>query len=309
MRLPSLNSTLDELKRFSNVDYIITDLDGTFVQHGTDVWGQLCGIQQKLYYGTTITIATGRTYWGAKDIAEKMRIKKGTPIVLYNGSIVLSYQTNNILYRKTMPHSIPYELSRMIDLKKQNLLVYYLIPGEEGNIVETVFGFGYGTFSRDFNNMKIMWHNVSCPDEVISILNAAQFSNWDSTLFHYDFAPCSVLIDKTAMDNHLETLMCYLNHNETLSYNDSGSGFLEISAKNVDKGIIFDYIQKESRKISIAIGDNDNDIELLQGADIGVAVANASSKAKKAAKFECKYEGAGGVLELINTIKAANRYC
>ena len=123
--LPDLNSPLCELEKFSDVGAIVTDLDGTFIKQDGDVLGQLKGIQQQFSHrAITVTIATGRTYAGAKEIANQMKIKKGTPIALYNGAIVLPYQVNNILFRKTIPNSVLKELCTKMDLNHQYLLAY-----------------------------------------------------------------------------------------------------------------------------------------------------------------------------------------
>lgn len=311
--LPDLNSPLEQLMDFSTVDVIITDLDGTLVQHGTKILGQLQGIQQKLN-GVMVTIATGRTYAGAKSIADEMRIKKGTPITLYNGAVVLSYQTNTILYRKTIANSVLKELCKLLDLKSQYLLAYYLMPGEESDIVETVHGFGAGSLNRDFNNMEIIWHGNDHFDELgytsFKTTNGSKEGYIRSTvgrsLFHQTFEPCSILIDKKVVADRTDLLANYLESCPLISCTDSGGGFWEIRAKDVSKGIIFQYIDHEKK--CIAIGDNDNDIELLRGADIGIAVANGSAAAKRAAQYQCRREGTSGVLELIRTIREAKRY-
>lgn len=87
----------------------------------------------------------------------------------------------------------------------------------------------------------------------------------------------------------------------------SGSVFWEIRAKGVHKGIIFEYLNHSGK--CVAVGDNDNDTELLKEADIGVVVANGSPAAKAVAQYECQENGTLGVLELVRTIKEANRYC
>ena len=71
--------------------------------------------------------------------------------------------------------------------------------------------------------------------------------------------------------------------------------------------VIFEYLNCSGK--CVAVGDNDNDIELLKEADIGVVVANGSPAAKAVAQYECQENGTLGVLELVRTIKEANRYC
>lgn len=294
--LPDLNAPLAELENFSNVGIIITDLDGTFVKQDGDVLGQLKGIQSQFsYHAITITIATGRTYIGAQEIANQMKIKKGTPLALYNGAVVLTYHTNSILFHETIPFSVLQELCTFIDWEQQYILAYCL-SGSGHNIVETVHGFGSHTLEKDINGMEILWHSK---DDLENL-------SFGGSLFSQDYEPCSILIDWKLLGNRAESVAQYLEQCPLISCTRSGNVFWEIRANGVNKGIIFKYFGNDTR--CIAIGDNDNDIELLQKADIGVVVANGSSAAKAVAQYHCREAGASGVLELVRTIKEATRY-
>lgn len=294
--LPNFNSPLDDLEKFSNIKILITDLDGTFIKQNGDVLGQLKGIQPQFScHAITITIATGRTYAGVKEIASQMKIKKGTPLALYNGAVVLAYHTQSILFHKSIPFSVLRELCTFIDWRHQNILAYYLM-NDQYNIVETVHGFGFPAFKKDINGMDILWHTK---DDFIDGISSCSFSP-------YDYNPCSILIDWKQLGTHAEKISQYLKKCPFVSYTHSGNVFWEIRANGVSKEIIFDYFDHNEK--CIAIGDNDNDIELLQRADIGVAVANGSLAAKAVAQYHCCEEGALGVLELVRIIKEANRY-
>jgi len=294
--LPDLNAPLDELEVFSDVGIIITDLDGTFVKQDGDVLGQLKGIQSQFsHHAITVTIATGRTYMGVKEIANQMKIKKGTPLALYNGAVVLAYHTNNILFQKTISLSVLQELCTFIDWEQQYILAYY-ISGSGQNLVETVHGFGLRTLEKDINGMEILWHSK---DDL-------ENCSFEQSLFSQDDEPCSILIDWKLLGNQAENIAHYLEQCPLVSCTHSGSIFWEVRARGVSKGVIFEHFDHTVK--CIAIGDNDNDIELLQEADIGVAVANGSSAAKAVAQYQCREAGASGVLELVRTIKEANRY-
>lgn len=294
--LPDLNAPLDELESFSNVGVIITDLDGTFVKQDGDVLGQLKGIQSQFSHRSiTVTIATGRTYMGAKEIVSHMKIKKGTPLALYNGAVVLTYHTNNILFLKTIPFSVLRELCSFIDWEQQYILSY-CISGCGQNIVETVHGFGLRTIEQDTNGMEILWHMKDDLEDL----------NFGGSLFSQDYEPCSILIDWQLLGNQAKNVAQYLEQCPLVSCTRSGSVFWEVRARGVSKEVIFNHLKRNGK--CIAIGDNDNDIELLQKADIGVAVANGSLAAKAVAQYQCREAGASGVLELVRTIKEANRY-
>ena len=106
--------------------------------------------------------------------------------------------------------------------------------------------------------------------------------------------------------------MSYLENNkEKISFTDSGNGYIELKASGLAKGIIYKILKMQKKyKINkiLAIGDNDNDKELFQLADISVAVANASPLAIEEADYICEKESAAGFLDMLEVIKTAKKY-
>ena len=51
----------------------------------------------------------------------------------------------------------------------------------------------------------------------------------------------------------------------------------------------------------MAIGDNENDLEMLRLAAVGAAVQNATDAAKEAADYVCRASNTDGVIEAIET--------
>lgn len=297
--LPDLNASMESLKEFADVGVIITDLDGTIVAQGEDVFGQLKSIQNKWKHKRlTYTIATGRTYAGAKKIAQELCLKN-IPIALYNGAVVLKYKTKQIIDRKTISNSVLFNLCGLIDMQQQYLLAYYLLPVREYGIVEMVHGFGKHVFDYDVNGMKIVWHN--CFEEI----TVTETSSGQNMLPDATCEPCSILLDMQMIKRENRQLIEYLERCTLASSTCSGHGFWEICARGVNKSVILQHLKYGK---CVAIGDNDNDTALLEAAEIGVAVGNGSPSAKHVAKYICREDGVQGVLELINTIQEAKRY-
>jgi hydroxymethylpyrimidine pyrophosphatase-like HAD family hydrolase len=68
----------------------------------------------------------------------------------------------------------------------------------------------------------------------------------------------------------------------------AGGGAVEVLHPSVSKATALEFLCREvgiSRHEVLAIGDNVNDVEMLQFAGLGVAVANASDEAKQAAQL------------------------
>lgn len=311
--LPDRNSSLDQLREFADVEWLVTDLDGTLVKN-----------QQLLYQFRETrmrvndsklksTIATGRTFFASRPIVEQMKIKRGTPLLLYNGALVITYLDNRILEQKTIPIHVLRDLCGLLDLEHQYLLAYYTFKFQN-YLIETVHGFGLTASIRDVNGLEIEWHpnyDIETRFDVddASLCNKGLFMIGNgTTLYKQKQEPQSILIEKKVITDRIEVIEEYLRNNPLISYTSSGSGFIEICAKGVTKSSIYKYIHPSKGKKIVAIGDNDNDVDLLRCADIGVAVANGSSDVKKVAKYLCREKGAAGVLELIMAIKNADRY-
>lgn len=303
-KLSSKNCNLSELKAFCDVNFIITDIDGTLIKGDEAVFQQVRVINNKrkkefrFKWGRVqMTIATGRTYFGARKVMEELNIQRGIPLVLYNGAVIVAYQTNELLFQKTIPKLFIRRLEAALNIKKEYFLMYTVdmnrdaFQSEEEIVVEKVYGIGKQCISEDINGLEIVWNDVLREDLI---------------------EPCSILLNKSVLSaESMEKAYQILETAKEITYTDSGNGFIEISGNGVNKGIVFDVLREKRPfliKKSLAIGDNDNDCELLKAADIGVAVANGSRCAKEVADYICEHEGVAGVLDVMNTLKNANKY-
>ena len=76
----------------------------------------------------------------------------------------------------------------------------------------------------------------------------------------------------------------------SISY--SGNRYIEFNSQGVSKGNALLQLAKElgiNQDEMISIGDNNNDISMLEVAGLGIAVANATTDAKEAAKVVSEY--------------------
>ena len=74
----------------------------------------------------------------------------------------------------------------------------------------------------------------------------------------------------------------------------AGKGVTKASALEryaADRGVGMEHV--------MAIGDNENDLEMLRLAAVGVAVRNATDAAKEAADYVCQADNTDGVVEAI----------
>lgn len=289
-KLPDGDSSLEDFRAFYDVSFIITDLDGTLIKGAEPVLKQIrdkisCIQKKKIF----LTVATGRTYFGAKKLIKEIGVKAGMPIALYNGGVVLEYGTGNVLYSNGLSKATIRTILDFIEDWKGRAFFYSFHARSNGlddcmDIMEKVYGIGEPDRSLDVNGLPISYTGA---DEI------------------YEREIMAVLIDKSSISDAEMKEGMDLFKREKIAFTDSGNGFVEIKSIGMSKGIIL-HILKQRKDLKdgkmLAIGDNDNDIELFDEADISVAVADASIVALEHAEYICEHESAEGFLDMLDVI-------
>lgn len=302
-KLPDGNSALDEYKPFATVDFIVTDLDGTLTIGSKPVLEQ---IKNKIAYlrrlGVNTTIATGRTYVGARILIDELHIEDGMPIALYNGGVLVEHNRDNIIAMCTIPFYAVQSILNLIGGDRAGIYIYtYDISGND---------------FRDLLNVNYIKENVYYTGQrkVLVDVNGTQVCKVDMNQIR-EKNVVSILLQRNELTfEDVERLYAAFNDDKNVDFTDSGSGFIEIKGAAQNKSIIITELKKRERSIKysadkiLAIGDNDNDSDLLEAADISVAVANSSEKAINKADYVCENENANGFLDMLTVIERAKHF-
>ena len=92
---------------------------------------------------------------------------------------------------------------------------------------------------------------------------------------------------------------------EKITIQKSLSGYLEITHVNAKKSLGIEYVMKLKnidRESTVAFGDGENDISMLQSAGYSIVMGNASDKVKEYADFITKSNNEDGVAYVIEKI-------
>lgn len=282
--------------KLSLIKLIVMDLDGTVLDYKDDypeeilALSRICSDLSKL--NILSMVATGRTLEGSKYIIDKLIGKTSVPIITYNGSLVVHNKNKLTLDQKFIGHSGIKEILSMckeyVDLKA---LFYYF----EDNTVshdEYVIGWTKGERTeREFNKQIVIW--VDCISDLIV----------DNKL------PSAILIDISDSLNK-EYIIKTTKQIKGISVTSSGNKYIEIRPKNSDKGNALQVVSNHlnlARNEILAIGDNDNDVEMLTYSGIGVCMSDASDAAKASSDFTTISGAFEGVLEVLRLVKEINR--
>lgn len=304
--LPGTNADVEALRRFACVKLIAADLDGTFLP--SEFAGKAERLLRQLdHAGVQMTVATGRTFHGVRDLLIRLHsprgkplIKRGTPLILYNGSVVIEAGIGRLLYRKTMPDAA---LSFVAQIAARHSCDFFAYSCEETvlgidenhRVQEHVVGWQFGPGERkrsetEFNGLPVEWRTTlpcSVPFEACAVV--------------INSLDCAVL---TSIASQLQDL-------GIVSVTRSSSLYLEIRPESSNKGKALAYVAQRFNLLPaqvLAVGDSDNDVEMLKWAGIGVAVSTASTSAKEQADFLCDYGPFQGMVQVLGLVHAAHRY-
>jgi len=302
--LPSSSDDVADLHPFAAIRLIAADLDGTLV-HAAPFQSQLDEkVQQYLRslqrYGVRFTLATGRTFSGVKALVERLRLRADTPLVLYNGSVVMEWGSARLLRRATLATGALQKVLRQASEHACEALAYFcqhpLEARSSGDVpIERVIGWRFGTHSdprkdREFNGCPIVW--LETEDDRNKV------------------APCALLL-KVANPTVVAPLSAALESIHEVSITRSGPTYLEVRPLGSDKAIglacVAEHIGVSQRQV-LVIGDNDNDAEMLNWAGIGVSISGASPAATKHANYVCRRTTFEGVIEVLAVVRNARRY-
>ncbi len=114
----------------------------------------------------------------------------------------------------------------------------------------------------------------------------------------------------TTVEHDFETMEQYLNQqdyvqNQLTKAVSSGFGFIDLIIPNKHKAFGLSFLQKKwgiADDAMLTIGDNNNDIEMVQKAGYGFAMQNAIPALKKVAKFHARSNEEEGVLDVIDLV-------
>lgn len=241
---------------------IVLDLDGTLLNDEKYINAKTKDILFKVKEaGHQIMIATGRPYRASEPYYRELSLT--TPIVNFNGAYV-----HHPFNRLWQPIHNPLQLGIVHDVVESVSILEY-----ENLIAEVKDDVYIHTADDRLNDLLSMGN----PRITIGSLKETLKEN-----------PTSLLIQ--AEDYHVPIIRRHLQevHAELIEHRRWGAPFpvIEIVKKGLSKAVGIAHIAKEMqipRERIIAFGDEDNDLEMIDYAGIGVAMGNAIPELKQIA--------------------------
>lgn len=254
---------------------IAIDLDGTLLNDDKKIPLKNINMIEKLIdKGYEVVIATGRRYWSAKDLIKV--INKDMTILANNGNIVRNSENDEVLNAKYM--DLEDFRNIMEEGKQRNLYpIIHVDAYEQGYDILIELeneNKNYFSFSKDEKRLKQINNYLEIIDyNILAVVYAGFKSELNS--FHIDINKKYPNIYNTHVMENITVAEALLE-----IMNPFGTKWHSLSEYASSKGI-------KSEEI-ITIGDDNNDIGMIQNAGLGIAMKNASLSVKAVANIITK---------------------
>ena len=245
------------MKKFDGI-LIATDLDGTLLRNDKTISEEnLSAIEYFKENGGIFTFVTGRSATVVGYIYDLVR--PNAPIGAFNGGAVIDAEKGEFISKHILSRDA-LELVRLVDKKMPGMSIQ-LCGFENSYFCKTNDAMERHIVTGRFRDLRC--HYTEVKEDLAKILFA-----------HSEEA--EILKLRKLLETHPLS--------EKFQFVRSDFEFLEILPKGLSKGenlVKIAEIAGVDTKRTIGIGDNENDISLIEKAGIGIAVSNASEIAKK----------------------------
>ncbi len=260
--------------------YIFTDLDGTLLNDSKEVCKEnIEAIDEALLKGHQIIVATGRPLEAAVIGARHAGLyRPGCFLLCYNGGMIYDCTKEEVIYEKTL------------DMKDIEALFK---SANEAGIHVQAYDNGKVICQKEDDEIQFYCRNGQMQYEIRD--------NVPETLSKPSLKVLLISFDNDKLVNFRNMHREF--ESERMHSIFSCLQYLEYMPSNVSKGdgigILSELLHFDIED-SIAIGDERNDISMIEKAGIGVAMKNAVDEAKNVADYiTVKNNNEGGVAEVI----------
>jgi Cof subfamily protein (haloacid dehalogenase superfamily) len=267
---------------------VCIDMDGTLLTKRKKVSEESREIIKKVYdKGVEIVVTTGRIYNNAEYYSNFLGVK--SPVIAANGAIVKNKIDSEIIYEN--PISMD-ECMKLIDLlyEMKFLFHFYTTDGIFCNNAFTEISTKlYMTKQVGYESLKINYHVIRSKEKWINFFKENKNK----------ITKCIVF---SAFPEKINKCKENLKKIEGIVYFGAGKRSIEINNRGVSKGNAVKALAQKygiKREEIICIGDNENDLSMIEYAGLGVAMGNAIDSVKEIADYVTSSNDDNGVAKAL----------
>lgn len=247
------------------------DMDGTFLnEKHTPTKKNIEAVKKAAEAGLKVVVCSGRTIPMLKPILEYMPEKQ--PVIAANGSIILDHN-NNMIYNKYLSKDTVFNI---IDLfRKYYNDVFYQFYYKDIVCFETI----------DDSMMEFYKIMLNFPREHRMEIRIIPDSKKYIEEHKCGVSKFEIYPQDTKVIESIKQQLLKLDDIEIVG---SGMSGLEITKKGINKGMSLEVLANYygySLDECIAVGNDENDFEMIKNVGMGVAVSNAKDYVKSVANY------------------------
>ena len=267
---------------------VVSDLDRTFITRNNKVPDFNIEIVDKIRKkGVKFCVATGRSYDAIIHILQSINTNNSDEeySIILNGSVIVTNKSKKIIYFNGINYSLSlkiFELGKNYDI----MIMFYTID----------YCYCYKPINEIIKIKNIINEKYIIIDNIENLKNE-KIAKIVFCKYDRDY------LEK--IGNEIIKLF-----KDEIEISFSSEKYLEINIKGANKGssLIFlsNYLNINISQV-IAIGDNDNDLPMIENAGLGICVANANDNVKKKCDYICQNNNEnGGVKEALEKFILSN---
>lgn len=272
-----------------NYQLICIDLDGTLLDHKRRVNPRTIEALQKVHQqGVHIVISTGRLYSDAEHFSNLIGVD--SPIIASNGGIIRGTGERNSIYKNTFDEKLINSLFDLTIKYNQRLSVYTTDTMYIGTFKIFKIIFFERIMNKGIKSTKLRY--IISQKHFHRIINKKRDQVLKCEIFDYNLE----LLEKTREA---------LKGIEGIEIVSSADFCIEITKKGVSKGHAVKLLAEHyniKREAIMAIGDSENDLTMIEFANMGVAMGNASNLLKERANYITDTNDELGVVKAIEAL-------
>lgn len=263
---------------------LYSDLDGTLFNRSTQIPERnRAALERFVRCGGTLGIATGRPWSNAKPLLGELPVT--APSIFLNGAILSDPATGRVIQSFDLAHDAAEQVASLcleaypsVDVQVyDDNSILYVSPREKADMD---------------------WVEKHKPCQFLT-LQAVRQRRWRKLL----------LLGQPEELRQLFGALEKTPWRESLDFVFSAPHLLEVLPRGVNKGKMLKAVRKQlgARKLLCAIGDFDNDAEMLMEADVSAAPQNGTLRAKAVAKHSVCDCDSGAVADFLDSLERIGR--
>lgn len=256
-----------------NYKMVCIDMDGTLLKKRKSISDESKKtIKEVADKGVKVVITTGRLYNNAGYYSDL--VGASTEVIAANGAVIRTKRSDKVIFKKNIDKDI---CKKIMQAANECGLVLHL------HTMDTIITNSYISNAI----ARAVFSTKDNKDFLIDIKTVKNEKKLNEVLEIYkdDIVKC-IMFSISA--ERSEKFRKRLDELSDIVYYCSGHRSIEINAKDISKGNAVKFLAKHygiKREEVICIGDNENDISMIEYAGLGIAMGNGIDKVKCIADY------------------------